>query len=337
MASTEDDLAGLDLLIRGFQVSRLLRLVADLDLADKLAEGASRNIAELAIDCGVQAQPLLRILRALASLDVFSVTAEGDVGHTPRSLLLRTNAPKSLYHAARFWTGHGSWKAWGELDVALTGGVPHQAAWQTSRFAYLKDHPTEARIFDEFMARMPDNRHQAISEAYDFSGARMITDVGGGNGECLRHILGRFPQPRGVVFDRDDVVEAIPANARLSGRISVAGGSFLEKVPEGSDIYLLVRVLHDWSDEDCLTILKNCRAAMPAQARLLIAEHLLETDPKRGRVMGYLIDIQMMAMFGSARERTKDELDKLLSASGFSLLRQISTSSVISVIEAAPR
>jgi SAM-dependent methyltransferase len=330
--STPSDVEALDLLIRGFQVSRMLRLVADLAVADKLPHDGARNVDELASSCGVQPAPLLRVLRALAAFDVFRVSVDGQVSHSPRSRLLQSDAPTSLRTAARFWAAPGSWRAWGELDAALTGGIPHQVAWQTSRFDYLRQHPDEARLFDGFMAGMRDNRHEAIAAAYDFEDAGLIVDVGGGNGETLRHILRRFPGARGLVLDRDDVVEAIPA--RLDGRIEVQAGDFLQRVPAGADIYLLVRVLHDWPDEDCVRILKNCRAAMPPKARLLIVEQLLDPDPQRGRPTTYLLDIQMMAMFGSARERSREEFERLLSASGFVAMRVIPTESAVSIVEA---
>ena len=334
--STRSDVEALDLLIRGFQVSQMLRLVADLAVADQLPDDATRSVDDLASECGVVSLALLRVLRALAAFDVFRVTMDGQVSHSPRSRLLRSDAPTSLRTAARFWAAPGSWRAWGELHAALTGGIPHQVAWQTSRFDYLRQHPDEARVFDAFMAGMRDDRHDAIAAAYDFSSAGMIVDVGGGNGETLRRILRRFPGPRGLVLDRDDVIEAIPAAARLSGRIDAQGGDFLQGVPGGADLYLLVRVLHDWPDEDCVRILKNCRFAMPNHARLLIVEQLLNPDPQHGRPTTYLLDIQMMAMFGTARERSREEFAQLLSASGFTAVRAIPTQSVVSIVEAAP-
>ena len=333
--STQSDVEALDLLIRGFQVSRMLRLVADLTVADKLPDDGARNVDDLASACGVQATPLLRVLRALAAFDVFCVTVDGQVSHSPRSRLLRSDASTSLHTAARFWAAPGSWRAWGELDAALTGGNPHQVAWQTSRFDYLRQHANEARLFDEFMAAMRDDRHEAVAAAYDFSGANLIVDVGGGNGETLRCVLRRFSGVRGLVLDRDDVVEAIPAAARLDGRIEVRGGDFLQSVPAGADRYLLVRVLHDWPDEECVRILKSCRSAMPDKARLLIVEQLLEPDPQRGRPTAYLIDIQMMAMFGSGRERSREEFERLLSASGLIAIRVFPTESAVSIVEAA--
>ncbi len=328
------DREALDLLIRGFQVSRMIRLVAEIGLADKVSD-TGHDVPALAAACGVQPSPLLRVLRALAAFGVFQVSAEGQVRHSALSLLLRTDTPNSMHHGARFWTGPGSWKAWGELDVAFQGGSPHEAAWGMGRFQYLKGHPEEARQFDLFMANFPDNRHAAVAAAYDFSGASLITDIGGGNGEALRQVLGRFPEPRGLVFDRPDVVETIPIASRLGGRIVVEGGSFFAGVPAGGDIYLLVRVLHDWSDDDCIRILRSCRAAMDPDSRLLIVEQLLEPDPRRGRPTSYLVDTQMMAMFGSARERTKNEFDKLLAASGLRAQRVIATTSPVWIIEVA--
>ena len=98
------------------------------------------------------------------------------------SRILRTDAPGSLHHGARFWTGSGSWRAWEGLDVALADRTPHQAAWNMGRFEYLRQHPDEARVFDEFMAHFPDDRHKAVADAYDFSGAGLIADVGGNRG-----------------------------------------------------------------------------------------------------------------------------------------------------------
>ena len=164
----------------------MLRLVADLGVADRITPDGGVAVDDLARDCGVQPQPLIRVLRALAAFGVFTVAADGSVAHTPRSRLLRTDRPNSMHHAARFWTAPGSWRAWGRLDVALTGGVPHEAAWNMGRFDYLRAHPDEARIFDAMMANYPDNRHAAMAAAYDFSGARLIADIGGGNGAMLR-------------------------------------------------------------------------------------------------------------------------------------------------------
>ena len=333
--NADDDRASLDLLVRGFQISRMLRLVADIGVADRIELDDHISIARLAEACGARPQPLIRVLRALAAFGVFTVAADGSIGHTPRSRLLRTDTPNSMGHSARFWAAPGSWAAWGMLDVAMTGAVPQVAAWNIERFDYLRAHPDEARSFDAMMANFPDNRHAAIAAAYDFSGAALIADIGGGNGEALRHILRRFPGPCGLLFDRDDVVSSIQAADLLGGRIRTARGSFFDSIPPGADVYMLIRVLHNWSDEDCIRILQACRTAMGPHSVLLIGDQVLEPDPTRGQPTSYLVDTQMMAMFGTARERSEDEFTSLLSASGFRLRRVIPTQSPVWIIEAA--
>jgi len=200
MLATEGaDREELNLLLHGFKISRVLRLIADLGVADKVPTDGHITVDDLAAACAVQPEPMLRVLRMLAALKIFQVTTHGTVAQTPRSRLLRTDTPGSLHHAARFRTGPGLWKAWGMLDVAMTGGVPHEAAWNMSRFSYLLQHPDEARAFDAMMESNPVNPHAAVAAAYDFSAARLIADIGGGNGAALRQILSRFPAPRGLV------------------------------------------------------------------------------------------------------------------------------------------
>jgi len=327
----------LDLLLRGFQVSRMLRLVADLGIADYINPDDNLSLSDLAADCGVQPQPLLRILRALAAFAIFAIAPDGSVSHTPRSRLLRTDASNSMHHAARYWTAEGPWKAWDKVDVALTGEmIPHEAAWGMSRFDYLQANPGEARLFDAMMAHFPDDRHTAIAAAYDFSGARLIADIGGGDGTTLHHILTRFPTPSGLLFEREDVIRSIPHDKLLGGRISLVGGSFFESIPTGADIYMLTRVLHNWPDADCLRVLRACRSAMKPDALLLLGEQILEPDPADGRPTDYLLDVQMMVMFGSARTRTESEFTSLLANSGFVMRRIVPTRSPVSLVEAVP-
>jgi hypothetical protein len=337
MLATDDaDRAELDRVLHGFKVSRVLGVIADLGIADKIPTDGCVSVDDLAAGCAVQPEPLLRVLRMLAALKIFRVTTHGTVAHTPRSRLLRTDTPNSMHYAARFWTAPGLWNAWGRIDVAMRGEIPHEVAWNTSRFAYLREHPDEARVFDAMMESQPQNQHAAVAAAYDFSGARLIADIGGGNGAALRHILSRFPTPLGLVFDREDVIDAITPEQRLQGRISTQGGSFFDSVPSGADIYMLIWVLHDWPDEDCVRILRTCRTAMSPNSLLLVGELILEPDPTIGKPISYIRDIHMMAMFGRARERTEADFRVLFDQSEFSLRRIISTASPISIIEAAP-
>jgi len=334
MTAMPGDIVFLHHLINGFKVSRMLGLVADLSIADRIPVKQAVSAASLAGENSVLADPLLRVCRALASVGIFTVQADNMIGHSRLSALLRTDSVPSLHYAARLFTAPSEWGAWGALDQAMLGATPFEALWSASRFDYLREHPEQGRLFDAVMANSPDDRLSAVAAGYDFSAASLIVDVGGGNGALLHAILTHHQQPRGLVFDREDVVSAIPAEDRLGNRIQVKAGDFFRQAPPAADIYLLSWILHDWADEQCLRILGNCRLAIQPGARLLLIERLLEPDPTKGDVKDYLSDIQMMVDHGG-RERTLPEFQILLTSSGFGTARPIRTASSVWIIESA--
>ncbi len=63
--------------------------------------------------------------------------------------------------------------------------------------------------------------------------------------------------------------------AGLADCCAVIRGNFFESVPVGGNVYLLSRVVHDWDEAHCLTLLGNCRRAMAPGSRLLIVEIVL--------------------------------------------------------------
>jgi hypothetical protein len=132
-------------------------------------------------------------------------------------------------------------------------------------FEYLANHPADASMFSETMVGFHGSEPAAVAAAYDFSQFEAIIDVGGATGNLLATILGRHPEPRGVLFDLPHVVRDAPALIEARGlvdRITIEAGTFFESVPYGTGAYLLSHIIHDWSEAQCLTILGNCRRAM---------------------------------------------------------------------------
>ena len=334
MKANAGEIASLYRLINGFKLSRMLGLVVDLGIADRIPVSQAVSAKSLAVASGVLPDPLLRVFRALASVGIFTMPGEEMIGHSGLSALLRTDTSPSLHFAARLFMAPSEWGAWGALDQAMQGATPFEALWGVNRFGYLATHAEEGRVFDAMMANSPDDRLSAVASAYDFSGASLIVDVGGGNGALLHAILTRYPHPHGVVFDREGVVSTILAEAGVDNRIEFRSGDFFERTPPAADIYLLSWILHDWADEQCLHILGNCRSGMRHGARLLVIERVLEPDPTKGDVMSYLADVQMMVDHGG-RERTVPEFQMLLTSSGFGTARPIRTASSVWIIECA--
>ncbi|MEI9811325.1 MAG: methyltransferase [Acidobacteriota bacterium] len=96
---------------------------------------------------------------------------------------------------------------------------------------------------------------------------------------------------------------------------------------------MLRHIIHDWTDEQSVGILKNCRKVMPANGRLLLVEAVV--PPGNERSISKDFDFTML-MYPGGKERTEAEYRALYQASGFELKGITPTASVVSVIEGRP-
>jgi hypothetical protein len=228
-------------------------------------------------------------------------------------------------------------QAWDRLLYSLRTGKPgFTEALGRSVFEDLAEHPEEVSLFSETMVSFHGAEPPAVAAAYDFDAFASIVDVGGATGNMLVHILKRYACARGILFDLPHVVAEAPAFLASHGmttRVSVVTGSFFETVPAGHDAYLLSHVIHDWDEDQCQTILRNCRRAIDRNGRLLIVETVLpEGDTPHP---GKMLDMMMLVGPGG-QERTPNEYREMLSRAGFQMTRVVPTTSDVSIVEAVP-
>jgi len=317
----------------GFSVTIAISAVAELGVADHLSNGA-KTASDLAQLCGVHEDFLRRLLRYLSSEGVFEARSGDLFALTDRSQWLRSDVPGSLRPRAAFTGSKPSWSAWGNLLACLKSGASaFQVAFGEDIFDYLKGHPEAAGVFNAFMATQTAASVDAMLAAYDFSGIRELADIGGGRGALVAGVLRANPAMRGVLFDLPGVVAAAQPlldQAGVTNRCKIVGGDFFESVSAGADAYVLKFILHDWTDEQCARILRNCRQAMPGGGRLLIVEHVIPEES--GPHVAKFMDINMMVMT-SGRERTRREFEQLLASASLQLKQAAPTSLGFSVLE----
>ena len=149
----------------------------------------------------------------------------------------------------------------------------------------------------------------------------------------LTLILQRHPRLRGVLFDRPEVIAgAKKAQGGGQGaRITAVGGDFFVSVPSGADAYIMQFITHDWADEPCVELLRNCRRSMAAGGRVLIVDAVVSDGQESS--LQKLMDLEKLVV-GSGRERTEREFRALLSRAGLELTRVVPTRATVSIIEA---
>ena len=317
----------------GFFLSRLVYLAAKLGIADHLASGP-KSADELAPATGCDARTLTRFLRTLANHDILVLDTNGKFALTPVGDALRSDAPGYTRSTILTLGSDAIWNAWGELPYVVETGRPgFDKANGKTMFDFLGDNPDDARRFSETMLAVHSAEPDAVADAYDFSSARVVVDIGGASGSMLASVLSRHASLRGVLFDLPQATTEASALLRrrgLESRVRVEHGSFFEGVPAGGDIYILSHIVHDWPEAQALAILRNCAKAMTPDSRLLILELVLRAD---GTQQYGSSDIWMLVLLGGA-ERTAREYGTLLAKAGLRMTQVISTTTSVSIIEA---
>lgn len=322
-------------MMTGYWVSRAIYVAAKLGIADLLAAGPV-NVQELAAATQSHEPSLYRVLRALASVGMFSEVAPRIFALTPMAALLRTETPDSM-RALAIMYAEEQYRAWEDvLHSVRTGQPAFGHTFGTSYFEYFTTHPEASNVFNAAMIGWTNQMSDAVIAAYDFSGFSTIVDVGGGHGALLAAILKQHPSARGILFDLPHVVASAEPFLHAAGvaeRCASVGGDFFADMLPGGDVYLLAQILHDWDDERSVAILRRVRQAMPDNNKLLVVELVLPDGNEP--FLGKWLDLHMMVLLGG-RERTAAEYGALLRAAGFELARVVPTTAGASIVEAVP-
>jgi hypothetical protein len=314
-----------------------IRVAAELDIAGIL-EKEPMTIDQLALRTDSDPESLSRMMRALSGEGIFKKHKNGLYKNTSLSKVL-TDGKGSLRHCMMQHLGSLNWNLFSEFPYTVkTGKSAFSKVYGQKIYDYLSMHPQESELFDQSMTNLSEISIEPVLSAVDFSYYPVIADIGGGEGLLLSSILFKNKRSRGILFDLPEGLNGsgiILNNYGVADRIQVIEGSFFTTAPAGADAYLLKNILHNWSNEDCLKILRNIAEVMPAKGKILILEMIIDDENRSS--FGKLIDLQMMVFMEKGKERTRKEFEILLDQAGLQLNRVISTAAPISVIEASIR
>ncbi|MCD5315717.1 methyltransferase [Kineosporia babensis] len=249
-----------------------LRVVATLGVAEQMA-GGIEEVGELATKTGSDAESLARVLRHLVGQGVFEEPGEGRFRLNEAARVLLEPGPLRGFdldgHGGRI---AGAWS--GLLSAVRTGKPTYETVYGRPFWEDLEANPQLAASYDSLMgyegAGVPD---PDVLLHDDWSSVRRVVDVGGGTGGMLAEILKAHPHVQGTLVDLPRTVERsgeIFEAAGVADRVQVSGQSFFDPLPPGGDVYLLARVLLDWSDEPATQLLRGCAEAAAPNGRVVV-------------------------------------------------------------------
>jgi hypothetical protein len=324
----------------GHFVVQALGAAVEFKIAE-LLEGGPRTARDLAKASKTNEAFLNRLMHVLVAFDFFKYDPATDTfGHNDNSPYLMKKSPLTLAPQLEMLCSDWMWSAFGNLQAALKKGKSAFGLTHGKEiFPYLQKNKAASAIFDFRMNGRPEWRVKSLLENYDFGSYRRIVDVGGGRGGILMGILDKYSGVEGVLFDLKasiDVAKKVGKERGLEHRCDFVVGDFFKKIPAG-DLMILAIVLHDWTDKNCIKILKNCRKALAGATsphpKVVILERILK--PGERQIDARLIDLEMMVATDGGRERTEAEFRALLEASGFTLSRVI-PAYPMNILEAVP-
>lgn len=207
-------------------------------------------------------------------------------------------------------------ESWYHLnDVIMEGGVPFERAYGMTAFEYPAIDDRFNQVFNRAMASHTSLIMKKILDVYrGFEGIKVLVDVGGGVGVTLKMITSKHPHIKGINFDLPHVLADSPSYPGVER----VGGDMFESVPRGDAIFMKW-ILHDWSDEHCSKLLKNCFEALPANGKVIIVEAILPVVPERDVSSNIVFqqDLFMLAQNPGGKERTQKEYEALAVQAGF--------------------
>ncbi|XP_052137838.1 O-methyltransferase ZRP4-like isoform X1 [Oryza glaberrima] len=167
-----------------------------------------------------------------------------------------------------------------------------------------------------------------------FQGISSLVDVAGGNGTAAQAIARAFPEVKCSVMDLAHVVAEAPGG---TGVEFIAGDMF-ESVPPANAVFLKW-IMHDWGDNDCVKILRNCKKAIPTRdkgGKVIIMDIVVGTGPSDQKHRDVQILYDAYIMFINGAERDEQEWKKLFLEAGFSDYKIMPIMGFRSIIEVYP-
>ena len=322
-------------LLGGKWLAAAISAAASLGLADAL-EDKPLSLDALAAEISCEPSALRRLLRVLLGEGLVSLNTENQYALTEMGDLLRKDELREL---AIFVGSPFSWDPWSGLAESVRTGESAFAKYHgLPLFDYLDHHREQAALYHEAIDAFSRREAVAVAEAYDFSKATRIADIGGGRGRLLVEVLSRWEHLRGVLLERPTAAELAQhefSKAGLKERCEIQVGDFFKEMPDDIDVCVLMHIIHSWDDETATQLLRRAADAVGPEGTVLIVEGLLVPDARRD--LTNLLDLEMLVLCGPGHERRKPEMRRLIAAAGLRLESAIPIVGGVRLLVATPR
>ncbi|XP_035031067.1 probable bifunctional dTTP/UTP pyrophosphatase/methyltransferase protein isoform X2 [Hippoglossus stenolepis] len=333
-----EDLQRIIELMDGFKASKALFTASKLCVFDLLHRSPGLDSAQMAQEIKASVKGTECLLEACVSLGLLKSkdrTCQKPVYENTDLAVrfLRSDASYSL-HGYIQHCNNTVWPIFSHLESAVLEGThQHEKAFGKKtndlfQDAYYNSQEIKLR-FMRAMHSIAKVTGKDVATAFDLSTFKSACDLGGCTGAMAYEFTKAHPGLSVTVFDLPAVVEMIEhfQPQHKDNRVSFVAGDFFQDELPKADLYILARILHDWSDEKVHTLLSKIAQTCTSGCALLIAETMLDGLTPYSALQS----LNMLAQ-AEGMERTESKYTDMLSKHGFGNMRVVHTRNFLDAV-----
>lgn len=311
----EDSYPITDILTMPFATYALLIAIIEFDLFNKLHDNPS-TIAEVCNITGIKQRPARALLQAFVGLNLLKKIENRYYLSSLSEAFLVKGKPFHMDGSISILKKY--YASYDQFKNAILTDEPQMYGTNDVWEVHKKDDE-KVSLFTRAMHDGSKIRGASIAENFDFSGYKKILDIGGGSGGVPIMIALNNPHMEATIFDLPSVcreAEKIIGEYNLSDRINtISGDMFNDIFPEGRDVVIFSRILHDWNPDKCKLLLEKTYAALPSRGVVIVNELLIDDDRPEERLP--FLDNLVMLVWTEGQQYTKGEMIGLMEGAGF--------------------
>jgi len=302
----------------GFWGSKTLLSAVELGVFTELADGPVSS-DELTARLGLHLRGSRDFLDALVALGMLD-REDGRYSNTAATDLFLDRRKPSYLGGLLEMANARLYPFWDRLTVALQTGEPqNEARTGGDFFGELYSDPVGLRQFLHAMTGLSAGAAAAIAARFPFAGYETVLDVGCAEGGLLARIAQQHPHIRGTGFDLPQAEEPFTEYVGEMGvgdRLEFVAGDFFHDPLPAADVVTLGHVLHDWSLDEKLQLLRKAYGAIPDGGAVIVFESIID-DERRANVFGLLMSLNMLIETPNGFDYTASDCESWLREVGF--------------------
>ncbi|KAK1894316.1 Acetylserotonin O-methyltransferase [Dissostichus eleginoides] len=299
----------------GFRVSKVIFSACELGVFDLLLKAQEPISAQhVAQELSCSEDGMERLMDALVGIEILEVeTKDGTALYSSSdvaNLYLAKGSGKSL-HDMIIYQSQTIYPLEGKNQNEKTFGLPSEDIFK----ALYRSEEEMLKFMGLMNSSWVLDGHDIVT-AFNLSGFQKIVDLGGCTGALAREMAKAWPSSSVTVLDLPQVVETAQKHfPQEDDAVEFQSGDFFSDEIPPADLYVLARIIHDWPEEKCVTLLKKIHDSCRPGGGVLLVEALL-FENRRGPVTAQIFSLNMLVQT-EGRERPPSEYTRILEKTGF--------------------